>query len=145
MCLVQALYAALYTGPPQAPDPPGSALELLNASATFVADGGGDASGGGVLTLRFTRAAAGTGHLASLGLPDYQTTVLSPNADIIWAVGANTAATGGGPPEVPRRMSVGAATEPSCAYHENTRGLRVIDWQDPSTNFVDEWKCSSAR
>ena len=124
---VRPLYAALYTGPPQAPDPPSSALEIFNASASFEADAGGG-GGGGVLTLRFTRAAAGSGHLASLGLPDSQTTILSPRADILWAVGA--------------AADDDEGFSASCAYHENTRGLRVVDWEDPTRNFVDIWKCA---
>jgi len=130
---VRALYAALYTGPPQAPDPPESALELFNASASYTPSGGSSgvrgSGGGGRLALRFTRAAAGTGHLAFLGLPPAHTTVLSPWADIIWAVG--------------RTAGDDDASAPACAYHENTRGLRPVDWRDPTPIMADAWECAA--
>ena len=134
---VTVLYAALLTGPPQIPDPPESALEIFNASVYFEPFGG--ETNGGVLTLLFTRAAAGTGHLAALGLPRRETSLLTPFADMLWAVGPTeiaatvpTGSSGGG---------VGTITNATCSYHENTRGLRVIDWKDPSKSMTDLWEC----
>jgi len=152
------------------PDPPESALEVFNYSVTFIPEAAdkssgnrSSSSGGGTLSLSFTRAVAGSGNLAYKGLPSYQTTLLSPWADLIWAVGdsepteayykkdkqgdskqdskASTSneiqhLDGGIESGGAKRLQVDALN-----YHSNTRGLRVIPWQNPEKYLVDSWKC----
>jgi hypothetical protein len=118
--VVQTYYANLYTGPPDAD----ASLAITNASAVFEPTSDGRGGSAGIVRLRFSRAVAGTGKLASLGYPSSVTSVLTPHADVIWSVGASSA---GG--------------SPSCSYHTNTRGLRFINWEAPAGAMSDIWRC----
>jgi len=167
MALLYFLLQFCSSSTSQVPDPPESALEVFNYSATFTPDPAagsrGDANtttSSGTLSLGFTRAVAGTGNLAYHGLASDQTTVLSPWADLIWAVGDSepTATCEKGKNELLRKgldrkarndlqqskAAVGShelLQGEGLSYHSNTRGLRVIPWQNPEKYLVDSWKC----
>jgi len=108
---VRTMFAELYTGPPIA----STDLEIAAEEAIVTSDGR--------VQVSFSRPLVG-GYLATqMGASD--ATIVSPLADIIWAVGNDDEAGG-------------------CAYHDNRRGLRFVDWENPETTFVEEWKCTAS-
>jgi hypothetical protein len=119
--VVQTMYADKYTGPPEAD----TSLDIYNESSFFVPWDESDPTGGGTTTLKFTRPIAKTGKLYSLGYPLYSNILDNPFADIIWSIGSMSSSN----------------EEMSCAYHINTRGLRMVDWREPDNVFVELWKC----
>ena len=108
------------------PDPGAAALAISDASAAVQ---------GNRAVLRFTRPLQGTGKLASVGF-NGSTSILSRNADVIWAVGSYE--------DGDRRRSSSnkdnTAGE-SCGYHEGARGLRIVNWERPQSTFSNAWHC----
>lgn len=137
---VQTYYSALYTGPP---DEAEAALAISDASAEYRPPVGPAAAGRTV--LRFTRALSGTGKLAALGMNGTATSILGPNADVLWAVGASVSSAqvfSSDEGHAGTNAATNITTEPTCAYHENSRGLRIVKWDHPEATFLDEWLCS---
>ena len=107
------------------PDPGAAALAISDASAAVQ---------GNRAVLRFTRPLQGTGKLASVGF-NGSTSILSPNADVIWAVGSSE-------DDVRRRSSSNKDnTGESCGYHKGARGLRIVNWERPQSTFSNAWHC----
>ena len=52
---------------------------------------------------------------------DNDASIISSDSDIIWAIGSDDAG--------------------SCSYHNENRGYRFIDWQDPESHLDDSMKC----
>jgi hypothetical protein len=65
-----------------------------------------------------------SGNLANANKDD-TATILSADADIIWAIGNDD-----------------TTSEATAAYHDNNRGYRFIDWSDPESHLPDAMKCS---
>lgn len=109
---VRTMYAALYTGPPT----PDVSLKIWDEKVSLV-----PSSAGPRVVLTFTRPLEG-GYLQA----NYNSSasINTGSADIIWAVGLDS-----------------STSDVGCNYHENNRGLRVIDWENPSIAMVDAWKC----
>ena len=122
---LRSLYAELYTGPPVVD----TSLQLSDSSVEVV---------GGRVVVSFTRPLVGGYLYANHGSED---SIVSGYADIIWAVGLDTDSTsvsdGGGDDD----GGGGGGGEAGCEYHSNTRGLRFMDWEDPTIAMVDAWKC----
>jgi hypothetical protein len=119
---VRSLYAALYTGAPKAD----TSLQLSDAAVSY--SGAGARAGAGAdgrVLLSFTRPLVG-GYLHA----NYESdaSIVSMDADIIWAVGSD-------------QTSADVDNGSTCNYHDKARGLRVVDWEDPSAAFYDSWKC----
>ena len=76
----------------------------------------------GRLFLKFTRPLVG-GYLQT----HYKTnaSIVSPFADILWATGNDM-----------------KGSQSGCDYHQNKRGLRVIDWENPEIAMIETWKCA---
>ncbi|GMH65903.1 hypothetical protein TrST_g7993 [Triparma strigata] len=53
---------------------------------------------------------------------DNDASIISSDSDIIWAIGSDDDAG-------------------SCSYHDENRGYRFIDWQDPESHLDDSMKC----
>lgn len=53
-----------------------------------------------------------------------EASIVSGMADILWAVGYDS-----------------SDAENTCQYHENRRGLRYIDWENPEIAMKDVWSC----
>jgi hypothetical protein len=101
---VSTAYASEFVGTPTT-----GFLHLTNTSVTSV---------DGRTTVRFTRPLI-DGRLASLGMKE---NIVSPAADIIWAVGSSDSSSG-------------------LNYHGATRGLRFIDWEHPEI-AMSQWQCA---
>jgi hypothetical protein len=113
---VRTMYAALYTGPPS----PDASLQISDASVEIL-PAQGDAAGADRVVLTFTRPLVGGYLLAHYG---NNASIDTGFSDIIWAVGLDS-----------------PSSDVGCAYHDNIRGLRVIDWEHPEIAMVDTWKC----
>jgi hypothetical protein len=109
---LRSLYAELYTGPPV----PDSSLKVTDTDVLLQM---------GRLSVSFTRPLVG-GFLAA----NYNSTasIVSFDADIIWAIGSDAAGTDEGNPS-------------TCDYHDNRRGMRYVDWESPEIAMYDSWKC----
>ena len=105
---LRTLYAVDYTGPPIVDD----SLQIFNANASFVS---------GRASVEFSRPFV-SGYL--MKHHNIKASIMSDEADIIWAVGSDT-----------------TSSDTGCSYHSNTRGLRVINWAAPEINFDDSMKC----
>lgn len=111
---LRSLYAELYTGPPIVDD----SLHLSSAETKY------DAESGRVV-LSFTRPLVG-GYLQTHY--NVNVSIVSYDADIIWAIGSDE--------------SEGSDPNGStCSYHDSTRGLRFVDWENPSIAMYDLWTC----
>lgn len=118
---VRTLYAADFTGAPV----PASYLELSNSSVSLSVGDEGEER----VTLSFTRPLVGGYLLSEWGVEAslLSKTALEFEGDILWATGRD-----------------GGEKEGSgCTYHENSRGLRVVDWVHPQYTYPDQWKCSA--
>jgi len=109
---VRTMYAALYTGPPT----PDASLKISDASVEVV-----DSAAGPRVVVQFTRPLVGGYLNANFGSDG---SILSSFADILWAVGLDS-----------------SASDVGCNYHNNNRGMRVIDWANPEIAMVDAWLC----
>jgi hypothetical protein len=110
---VRTMYAALYTGPPT----PDASLAISDGKVEVQR---GDDSVDRVV-LSFTRPLVGGYLYAQYG---NNASINTPAADIIWASGLDN-----------------SSSDVGCNYHNNLRGLRVIDWENPEIAMVDAWKC----
>jgi len=109
------------------------------------------------VVLTFTRPLVGGYLQKHFG---YDASINTGAADIIWAMGlddedenkggarnagragrgrATTSSSSGGGADDSSGTSTGTGT--GCAYHENLRGLRFINWADPEIAMADTWKC----
>ena len=109
---VRTMYAALYTGPPT----PDASLKVSDASVEVV-----DSATGPRVVVAFTRPLVGGYLNANFGSDG---SILSGFADILWAVGLDS-----------------STSDVGCNYHDNNRGMRVIDWENPEIAMVETWKC----
>jgi hypothetical protein len=109
---LRTLYAELYTGPPV----PDNSLKISDATVT-ISDNR--------VVVSFTRPLVG-GYLHENF--DNDGSIVSGAADVIWAVGNDS-------------VETDDSNTSGCEYHSNTRGIRFINWEDPSIAMVDEWKC----
>jgi len=92
---------------------PDSSLKLIYSSVEYDE---------GRVMVKFARSLEG-GYLASnYGI---NASIVSTFSDIIWAVGHDKSTN----------------SSSGCAYHNNKRGLRPIDWVNPELSFLDDWKC----
>jgi hypothetical protein len=105
---VRTLYAYDFVGEPYID----SSLTIDEVSATYSS---------GRITVAFTRKLTDGFLHDNYGV---HSSILSPFADIIWAIGADS-----------------NESESRCAYHGYTRGLRMVDWVNPETIFGDATKC----
>lgn len=110
---VRTTYAELYTGPPV----PDSSLQLLDANIST-------STSGDRVVLAFTRPLV-SGYL--LSVYKEEASIVSAAADLIWATGQDEEKSND--------------NQSGCAYHSNSRGLRMIDWENPEVAMKDEWKC----
>ena len=117
---LRSLYAALYTGPPI----PDTSLKISNSSVSLV---------DGRVVVSFTRPLVGGYLYENYG---NDASINTGYADIIWAVGVDT------PVDKNSGMEANADSNDSgCEYHNNLRGLRFVNWEDPTIAMVDLWKC----
>lgn len=108
---VRTQYASLYTGPPVVD----YSLNISESNVEIGADGR--------IMLSFTRPLIG-GYLdVNYGV---QASILTDMADIIWAVGED---------------DDNDTNSGNLQYHNNFRGLHVIDWENPEIAFYDSWAC----
>lgn len=110
---IRLLYAEDYTGAPVV----SSALTISNATVTY------DEKNQRVV-LSFTRPVIGGYMLSMYG---NNASIVSGQADILWAIGSD--------------LATGSSSDVEIDYHYNTRGMRVIDWENPEIAFAEEWKC----
>jgi hypothetical protein len=59
--------------------------------------------------------------------------IVSGFSDILWAVGSDDVSTASGGE---------GGVESGCAYHENRRGMRPVDWLSPDIAMMEDWKCN---
>ena len=104
---VRKKFAELYTGPPVS----STYLDIVDYGAALE---------DGRITVTSTRPLL-SGFLYN-ALKDNTATILSPDADIIWAI----------------RSDDGTGV---CDYHDNARGYRFIDWSFPETHLAENMKC----
>lgn len=105
---VRTMYAYEFIGEPH----PDSSLTIRDVSATFSS---------GRIAVAFTRDISDGFLHDNYGV---SASILSPIADVIWAVGNDNSTAASG-----------------CGYHAFTRGLRIIDWENPEMIFGDTMKC----
>ena len=110
---VRTMYAALYTGPPS----PDASLKLLSSKVEVQES----PEEGARVVLTFTRPLVGGYLYANYG---NNASINTGAADIIWAVGLDS-----------------GSSDVGCNYHDNNRGMRVIDWGNPEIAMVESWKC----
>ena len=110
---IRLLYAKDFVGEPVA----SSDFEIYDSIVYDGTENGTDR-----VVLEFSRDFIG-GHLfKNYGI---NASILSNTNDIIWAVGQDDS----------------KSKESSCSYHENSRGLRLIDFENPELALLNEWKC----
>lgn len=117
---IRSLYAELYTGPPIQDN----SLKITNASVEIVNDR---------VVASFTRPLVGGYIYENFG---NEASIVSGYADIIWAIGTDT------PSDESRNVGDSSDTNDSgCEYHSNRRGIRFVNWEDPTIAMNDLWKC----
>jgi len=121
---VRTLYAEDFTGAPVN----ASYLQLSNSS---VRRSGGKEGEEERVTLSFTRPLVGGYLMSEWGVEAslLSKTALEFEGDILWAMGEDGSDDG----------EEAEAAGSGCAYHENTRGLRVVDWVNPAYAFPEQW------
>jgi len=113
---LRTLYAELYTGPPVRDD----SLKITETGVELL---------DGRVVLTFTRPLVGGYLVENFGS---ESSIISGAADIIWAVGVDSGSD--------EARGDGDNTS-GCEYHSNTRGIRFINWEDPTIAMPDDWKC----